>query len=253
MTWVTEPYATGTTSIAMLATTATDPSGVEYYFDETSGNPGGTDSSWQASSRYENMGLSAGTTYIYTVKARDKSPNHNETGASDPASATTEAEDRTPPNPDSMTWATEPYATGTTSITMIATTATDPSGVEYYFDETSGTSGGSDSGWQDSASFTDTGLNADTTYTYRVQARDKSANQNMTAWSSELSITTDAEAPKSRCGAAPMYRDDGRTNLSASNSVGNAFLPLLPSMMALGLWRIKRVGRSRKKRIVSRN
>jgi hypothetical protein len=248
MTWATEPYATGTTSIAMIATTTTDPGGVEYYFDETSGNPGGTDSGWQGSSSYENMGLSAGTTYIYTVKARDKSPNYNETEVSEHASATTEAEDTTPPNPDPMTWATEPYAIGTTSIAMVATTVSDPSGVEYYFDELSGTSGGSDSGWQDTASFTDTGLNADTTFTYRVRARDKSANQNQTAWSSELFATTDAEAAKSGCGNAPMYRDSGRTNLSASNSVGNAFLPLLPSMMALGLWRIKRAGRSRKKR-----
>ena len=121
-----------------------------------------------------------------------------------------------------------------------------PSGeLLYHFDETSGNPGGTDSGWQESSSYTDTGLSADTKYTYRVQARDKSANQKQTAWSSGLFATTDA---KSICGAAPMYRDSGRTNLSASNSVGNALLPLLPSMMALGLWRIKRVGRSRKKR-----
>jgi hypothetical protein len=136
---------------------------------------------------------------------------------------------------------------------MKATTVSDLSGVEYYFDELSGTSGGSDSGWQDSASFIDTGLNADTTYTYRVRTRDKSANQNQTAWSSELSATTDAEAPKSGCGAAPMYGDSGRTNRPASNSAGNALLPLLPSMVALGLWHVKRAGRSRKKDNIQRS
>lgn len=41
-----------------------------------------------------------------------------------------------------MTWATEPYATGSTSISMTATTATDESGVEYYFTCTAG--GGSE-------------------------------------------------------------------------------------------------------------
>ena len=181
-------------------------------------------------------------TYVLKLEATDgdKSDFDEVTITVDP--------DTQPPNPNPPIWTTPPYATGTSSISMTATTVSDPSGVEYYFDELSGTSGGSDSGWQDSASFTDTGLSADTTFTYRVRARDKSTNQNQTAWSSELSATTDAEAPKSGCGTAPMYRDSGRTNLSASNSVGNALLPLLPSMMALGLWRVKRAGRSRKKR-----
>jgi PKD repeat protein len=144
------------------------------------------------------------------------------------------------------TWAAAPHATGTSSISMTATTVFDPSGVEYYFEETSGNPGDSDSGWQDNASYTDRGLNAVTKYNYRVQARDKSANQNQTVWSSESSATTDA--PKSGCGAAPIYPGSGRTNLLASNSVGNALLPLLPSMMALGLWRVKMGTRNRKKR-----
>ncbi|MHC5061591.1 MAG: hypothetical protein ACYTFK_10975, partial [Planctomycetota bacterium] len=57
MTWDTVPYATGTSSIAMVATTATDPNGVQYYFAETSGNPGGADSGWQLSPNYEDTGL----------------------------------------------------------------------------------------------------------------------------------------------------------------------------------------------------
>jgi hypothetical protein len=87
MTWATEPYATGTTSIAMEATTATDPSGVEYYFACIAGDS--TDSTWQDDPFYEDMDLSEGTEYTYTVKARDKSPNQNETAPSTPASART--------------------------------------------------------------------------------------------------------------------------------------------------------------------
>jgi len=98
--------------------------------------------------------------------------------------------DTTPPTPDPMTWATPPYATGESSIAMVATTASDPSGVEYYFDETSGNPGGSDSGWQDSTSYTDTGLQAGTQYCYTVRARDKSPNQNTTADSSTECATT---------------------------------------------------------------
>jgi hypothetical protein len=178
----------------MVATTATDVSGVEYYFDCTSG--GGNDSGWQDSTTYTDTGLSGGTQYCYAVMARDKSPNQNATAWSTTECATTDVPppDTTPPTPDPMTWATAPYSTGTTSIAMVATTATDVSGVEYYFDCTSG--GGSDSGWQDSTSYTDTGLSPDTQYCYVVQARDKSPNQNATAWSSPAACaTTDSQPP----------------------------------------------------------
>lgn len=332
MTWATAPAATGSTSISMTATAATDPSGVEYYFDCVT--TGGHDSGWQDNTTYEDTGLDPDTTYTYRVKARDKSPNQNETGYSANASATTEtggvtyptisgstgyeyvnrvqiggidntsgndggygdyttietdmmaggsvsctltpgfvsssyteywkvwidfnhdgdftdtgeevfsgqgssavsgtisipasasvvttrmrvvmkyggapsssgsigdgeaedytvnitAGDSTPPVPNPMYFATPPHATGTTSIAMVATTASDASGVEYYFDCV--TTGGHDSGWQDSASYTDIGLSPNTTYTYRVKARDKSANQNETGHSSNASATTEQE------------------------------------------------------------
>ena len=92
--------------------------------------------------------------------------------------------------PSAGAWSVNPYATGTASIRMVATTANDPSGVEYYFDETSGNSGGSDSGWQDSPTYDDTGLNPCTTYSYRVRTRDKSPNQNTGAWSDVRSAIT---------------------------------------------------------------
>jgi hypothetical protein len=87
MTFATAPYVTGPTSISMIATTASDTSGVEYYFDCTAG--GGHDSGWQDSTTYQDAGLTPNTQYTYTVKARDKSPNYNETTASSSASATT--------------------------------------------------------------------------------------------------------------------------------------------------------------------
>ncbi|MHC4744611.1 MAG: M60 family metallopeptidase, partial [Planctomycetota bacterium] len=93
-----------------------------------------------------------------------------------------------PPTPNPMTWATAPYATGDSSITMVATTASDPCGVEYYFRCTAG--GGNDSGWQAGTSYTDTGLSPDTQYTYTVQARDLSPAANTTAPSTAESATT---------------------------------------------------------------
>jgi len=189
MTFATVPYSTGTSSVAMIATTATDISGVEYYFDCTAG--GGNDSGWQASSTYEDTGLSDSTTYTYKVRARDMSANQNATSFSTTASATTD--DGTAPSPDPMTWSSAPSADSNTAISMTATTATDSSGVEYYFDCVAG-SGGSDSGWQASASYTDTGLNGNTEYTYMVRARDKSTAQNATGWSTTASATTNADA-----------------------------------------------------------
>ena len=105
-----------------------------------------------------------------------------------------------PPTPDPMTWATVPYATGPTSIAMVATTASDSSPpVEYYFDCT--TAGGHDSGWQTSTSYEDTGLQCETQYTYRVQARDSVPNTG--SFSTSESATTDT------CPSEPdMYVND---------------------------------------------
>ena len=81
-------------------------------------------------------------------------------------------------------------AVGPMSIRMTAATASDPSGVAYYFEETSGNDGGSDSVWQDSPFYRDKDLLPDTQYTYRSKARDKSPNLNETAWSDPESVTT---------------------------------------------------------------
>jgi hypothetical protein len=96
--------------------------------------------------------------------------------------------DTDPPIPDPMTWASPPAAVDPSSITMTATTASDPSGVKYYFECTAG--GGNDSGWLDSPTYVDSGLSPNTQYTYRVKASDKAATPNETGWSSEASATT---------------------------------------------------------------
>jgi hypothetical protein len=92
------------------------------------------------------------------------------------------------PEPDPMTWLKPPSAMDAASIAMMATTATDISGVEYYFECVAG--GCHDSGWQSSSTYTDNGLASATTYTYRVKARDLSAGSNETGWSAEASATT---------------------------------------------------------------
>ncbi|MFK7911307.1 MAG: Ig-like domain-containing protein [Akkermansiaceae bacterium] len=186
-TFATAPTAQGQDTITMTATTAYDINGVEYYFECTAG--GGADSGWQASPTYTPTGLTANAEYTYTVKARDSL--NNETVASSPASATTDPPDILAPTP-APSFVTPLTVLGESSISMTASTASDPSGVEYYFEETSGNPGGTDSGWQDSTSYTDTGLNPGTQYTYVVRARDKSPAQNTTSDSASASATTEA-------------------------------------------------------------
>jgi len=99
--------------------------------------------------------------------------------------------DTTPPFPNPVAWEYLPASTGPSSVVMTATTVFDENGVEYYFECTSG--GCKDSNWQDSATYEETGLQSDSQYTYKVKARDKSANQNNTGWSSSVSVTTDVQ------------------------------------------------------------
>ncbi|MGD8835833.1 MAG: fibronectin type III domain-containing protein, partial [Desulfobacteraceae bacterium] len=169
-TWASPPAETGTDTITMTATTGSDASGpVEYYFGETSGNPGGSDSDWQTSPSYTDTGLSADTQYTYRVRMRDVHGNTGDWSTSESATTQPDSSDEDAPTPNPATWASPPAETGTDTITMTATTGSDASGsVEYYFGETSGNAGGSNSGWQTSPSYTDTGLSADTQYTYRV-------------------------------------------------------------------------------------
>jgi len=192
-TFTTDPAADSDTAISMTATTGTDDGTVNYKFVEITGNSGATDSDWQASASYTDSGLSQNTQYGYQVYMRDDSSNLNMTAPSDPCYATTNYTDTTAPTPDPMTFASDPAAASYSSITMTATTASDASGVEYKFTETTGNSGGTTSDWQDSTSYTDTGLSENTTYTYTVTARDKSAGQNTTTASDPCSATTPYE------------------------------------------------------------
>jgi len=129
---------------------------------------------------------------------------------------TAQGPDTTPPTPNPATWATAPYAVSSSQISMTATTGSDPSGpVEYYFDETSGNPGGTDSGWQTSASYSDTGLSPNTQYTYTVTMRD--ALQNTGTASAPASATTQGS-----CTPSTMHVDSIVCS-TVSGSAGKKF------------------------------
>ena len=127
--------------------------------------------------------------------------------------------DTVPPTPNPMTWDKEPHATGSTSISMTAIMASDPSGVEYHFECTS--DGSHNSGWQDSPYYEDTGLSPNTEYGYRVQARDKSPNNNVTDWSVVVSDYTMPIAGDSVIVTRAEYRySNSELNVEATSDSG---------------------------------
>jgi hypothetical protein len=77
--------------------------------------------------------------------------------------------------PDTPTFASPPTAHSSSAITMTAAeglTANSSFGpVEYFFTETTGHPGANSSGWQSSRSYTDTGLQPGTSYSYTVSMR----------------------------------------------------------------------------------
>jgi hypothetical protein len=91
--------------------------------------------------------------------------------------------DMTPPTPNPMTFAIPPAPTTgneTRYITMTATQAADDhtpaDSILYEIDEVTGNPGGTDRTWTVLESYTDLGLNPNTTYGYRVRAKDTSNN-----------------------------------------------------------------------------
>jgi len=184
------------TSITMTSTIANDHNPVEYYFEAVT--LGGHDSGWQEEPNYTDVGLDPNTEYGYRVKARDLSPNMNETGWSAISYAITPLPaDLTAPTPDPMEWSTEEDPNGFTGlpreynngggsfdywVTMTAVVATDNSGiVEYYFWCTS--EPGLSSGWIAVPTYSVQVGRSGQGHTFRVKARD--AFYNETEWSTE--------------------------------------------------------------------
>jgi len=146
------------------------------------------------------------TSVTATNKARVKIENYSGSSSSwvyqagDGSEANfTIVRDQTAPTPNPMSWATEPYEVSTSEISMLATTASDSfSPVEYYFNfysSPTGGSGGTNSSWQTSTYYSDTGLQPNHQYGYRVMARDSSPDHNQTSYSIISYEYTDIETP----------------------------------------------------------
>jgi len=138
--------------------------------------------------------VTGGTTYIIRISGWSGATGSYALTITGPACAPA---DTTPPAPNPMTFASAPAPAGATSITMTATTATDATTppVSYFFDFVSGGAGGTDSSWQSGTTYVDTGLTANTSYTYAVKARDSVSTPNETSYSGSLATATLIETP----------------------------------------------------------
>jgi len=136
-------------------------------------------------------------------------------------------DDLSPPSPNPMEWDAggEPAPISSSAISMTAALATDPQNpsgsqndVEYCFTGISGPGVGSGC-WQASQTFTDTGLVANTIYSYEVSARDTAIPPNETAASTPvLSATTFIQSPLTFFFDSV---DDTSMNLTAFVSTGS--------------------------------
>jgi hypothetical protein len=69
------PEAISGRKVYMQSVVGKDENQIEYFFDELTGNPGGSDSGWQTAPNYTDTLLEPETQYAYTVTMRDKLGN----------------------------------------------------------------------------------------------------------------------------------------------------------------------------------
>lgn len=201
------PFGLSTTSISMTATTTDwgenieleSGSFLEYYFSyvpcSSNAGTGGSDSGWLSTSTYTDTGLQQGKCYGYKTRVRDALGNISSSSAT--STATTVLSYPYPP-----TFSTAPFNASSTAITMVATTTDrgdNPGGtLEYYFTfvacGSNGGTGGTDSGWISTSTYTDTGLQPNKCYGYKVLARDGGGNVS-TSSSATSSTYTSAATP----------------------------------------------------------
>ena len=166
---------------------------------------------------YQDSGLTASTSYTYRVDALDAAGNASASSA--PVSATTlAAADTTPPSTPAGLTAT---ATSASQINLSWNASTDNVGVAGYRIHRNGSLISTQIG--SATTFQDGGLNASTSYSYRVDAFD--AASNISAQSAAASATTlaapDTSAPSIPAGLSATAASSSQINLSWTASTDN--------------------------------
>src|SRR5216117_1589374 len=200
--------AAGSTGANLSWSASTDNVGVTGYIMRRNGVQVAT----PATTSYTDTGLSAATTYSYTVAARDAAGNTSPNSAS--VSVTTAiAADTTPPStPSGLTAA----AAGSTGANLSWSASTDNVGVTSYIVRRNGVQVATPT----TTSYADTGLSAATTYSYTVAARDAAGNISPNSATASVTIA-DTTAPTTPTGLTAAAAGSTGTNLSWSASTDN--------------------------------
>src|SRR5438105_10473465 len=197
--------AAGSTGANLAWSASTDNVGVTGYIVRRNGVQVAT----PATTSFAETGLSAGTTYSYTVAARDAAGNISPNSAS--VSITT-ADTTAPTTPTGLTGA----AAGSTGVNLSWSASTDNVGVTGYIVRRNGVQVATPA----TTSFADTGLSAATTYNYTVAARDAAGN--ISTNSASVSVTlADTTAPTTPIGLTAAAAGSTGVNLSWSASTDN--------------------------------
>ncbi len=166
--------------IDLVWNASTDDSGVVAY--NIYRNGGGTPIASSAAASYSDTGLSASTTYSYTVRALDLSGN--ESGASASANAATQSDTTAPTTPTGLT----ATAVSSSQINLSWSASTDNVGVTGYKIFRDGIQVGTSA----TASYSNAGLSQNTNYAFTVSAYDPAGNESMRSLSA--GATTFAQA-----------------------------------------------------------
>jgi subtilisin family serine protease/chitodextrinase len=163
-------------SVDLTWDASTDNVGVDHYTVFQDGSSIGT----TANTSYSVTGLSASTTYTFTVKAEDAAGNVSTASNALDVTTQSDADTEAPTAPTNL--ASSNITESSVDLTWDA--STDNVGVDHYtvFQD------GSSIGTTANTSYSVTGLSASTTYTFTVKAEDAAGN--VSAASNSLDVTT---------------------------------------------------------------
>src|SRR6266705_2811856 len=200
--------AAGSTGANLSWSASTDNVGVTGYIVRRNGVQVAT----PATTSYADTGLSAATTYSYTVAARDAAGNISPNSAS-VSITTASAADTTPPTtPTGLTAA----IAGSSGANLSWSASTDNVGVTGYIVRRNSVQVATPT----TTSFADTGLSAATTYSYTVAARDAAGNISPNSTSVSITIA-DTTPPTTPTGLTAAAAGATGANLSWSASTDN--------------------------------
>jgi chitinase len=181
---LTSPNKT-TTSISLSWGASTDTGGSGLAGYNVYRNGSATPTAQVTGTTFTDSGLTANTTYTYTVRARDGagnlSPNSNQISVT----TNTNTTDTTPPTTPG-TLSSPSKTSSSISLSWGASTDSGGSGLAGYNVYRNGAT--TPTAQTTSTSYVDSGLAANTTYTYTVRARDGAGN--LSSPSNQIAVTT---------------------------------------------------------------